>query len=222
MPTPEEQVLLDQQAAKAAADAAAAKAAEEEEEKDPVKQYEAFLETLDPAVRKELEGHTASLKNALVSERGISKTGKDALKKLQVFEKAEDDRKKAALSEVEKAALAKKQAEDEAKNLKTQLQDERIKNAVLTEAAKQAFADPLDAYTLVDRESLEIDDDGKVDGKSVEAAVKALAKAKPYLLGEAEETRSVDIGAGSRGRGNPSANQDEITKRKAKSYHGGL
>jgi len=53
---------------------------------------------------------------------------------------------------------------------------------VLTEASKQGFADPSDAWRFVDLETLVVDDNDSVAG--VDDALRALAESKPYLLGQ--------------------------------------
>jgi hypothetical protein len=213
-PTPEE--LAKAAADKATADEAAKKAAER---KDPLETFNAYLATLDPEVAKEIEGYTTNLKSALVSERGISKTGKEALAQLKVLQDAEDVRKAAALTEVERAALAKKVAEDKALELQEQLKDERLKSAILAAASKANFEDPQDAYTLIDRTALEIDANGKVTG--VDDALKVLAKAKPYLLTQEGGPR-YNLNSGDHGRSPQGAGLEELKKKKRGRYGSGI
>ena len=59
-------------------------------------------------------------------------------------------------------------------------QDRLVRSAVVTAAAKAGFVDPDDAVALVDRGALEISEDGTVAG--VDDAIRAIAKAKPYLV----------------------------------------
>jgi len=197
------------------ADAAAAAALEAE--RDPVKRLEAYLATLTPEVRAEIEKHTAGLKSALVSERVISKAGKTAAQRLKELEDAETVRKQADLTETQKATEAKVAAENKAQELQGELRIERIKNAVLAAAAKASFADPLDAYAMIDQATLEIDDAGKVTG--VDEAIKALAKAKPYLLGEPDQPE-FNLNGGDKGRLPKGANLDEIKNQKRRRYRG--
>lgn len=87
--------------------------------------------------------------------------------------------------EAERAATAK-QFEDQIAALQgqnTALEQERtdlvLRTEIVAEATRQGFNDPDDAYGLLDLSKLAVKD-GKVDG--VEDALKALAKAKSYLL----------------------------------------
>ena len=59
-------------------------------------------------------------------------------------------------------------------------QDRLVRSSVVTAAAKAGFVDPDDAVALVDRGALEISEDGAVAG--VDDAIRAIAKAKPYLV----------------------------------------
>ena len=215
MPKTPEEIAAEAAAAAAAAEAAA----EAAKKKDPLEAFNEYLATLDPAVAKEIESHTTNLKSALVSERSISKSGKDAAKRLQELEDAEKKRKDAELSETELAKKAKDVAEAEATRLKAQLTEERIKNAVLAEATKANFVDPLDAYTNIDRDSLEIDDAGKVKG--VESAVKELTKKKPYLILATENPR-YNLNGSDRGRSSQNAGIEEIKNKKRSRYRGGM
>ena len=58
--------------------------------------------------------------------------------------------------------------------------DRLVRSAVVSAAAKAGFVDPDDAFALVDHDALEISDDGSVKG--VDDAIRAIAKAKPYLV----------------------------------------
>jgi hypothetical protein len=208
MTTPEEQAKID-------ADAAAETARLAAEEKDPVKLYDAFLATLDEDVRKEIEAHTKGLKAALVSERTLSKDGKAALSQLKVLQEAEAKRKTDEMSELDKTKAEKVAAEDKALKAQQELQTERVKSAVLAVAVKMSFIDPQDAYTLIDIATLETSDDGKLTG--VDEALKALVKAKPYLVGE-PNTAHINLNAGERGSPAKGALQEEIIKKKRRGY----
>ena len=59
-------------------------------------------------------------------------------------------------------------------------QDRLVRSSIVTAAAKAGFVDPDDAVALVDRGALEISEDGAVAG--VDDAIRAIAKAKPYLV----------------------------------------
>jgi len=198
----------------AAADAALA-AAEEEIPEDEIPE---FLASASADVKKAYLAHNKGLLSALHKERDFHKTHKDSAKKVAVFEAAEAARKTAEMSDAEKLKVAKETAESKALKLEDELQAERIKNAVLAVAAKMPFADPQDAYTFVDPDELEIDDKGVVVVSSVEEALKALLKAKPYLAGEPEPGR-FNLNAGDKGKLPKGATQEEIIKKKRVRYH---
>jgi len=214
--TPEQiKAAADKAAAEAAATAAAKAAAEK---KDPLEAFNEYLETLDPEIRKTIEEFTANLKNALVSERGLNKGVKDRLARLDVLEAAEKKKQEAEMTEVQKANAAREAAEAEQKRLKDELLDERIKNAVL--AAAKDFADPQDAYAMLDLDLLEIDEKtGKILG--VEEAIKALVKKKPYLLGTEEARPRYNIEGSDKGKGLKTGDIDAVKKKKRESgrYH---
>lgn len=197
MPTPEEQKVIDDQKVvddKAAADKAKADA---EKKPDPLEEFNTYLQTLPEETRKTIEGHTSGLKTALVSERNLNKDSKSALGELQTFKEADAKRKLSEMSIVEVATQKAKDEAARATKAEADLREERVKNAII--AAAKDFADPNDAYTMIDRSALEIDEKtGKVSG--IEDAIKVLVKAKPYLI-KPPKAAEVDINAGSRGHG---------------------
>jgi hypothetical protein len=107
------------------------------------------------------------------------------------------------LRSAQEAEAAAKRAEmTEAERLKAELAEEReartraeadrravtIRSQVISAAAKAGFADPDDAYRMLDANTLEVGDDGTVDG--LDATLKELLKAKPYLAGKSTGTFS--------------------------------
>ena len=173
----------------------------DEGEQDPAAQFETWLATQPEETRKQFADHVTGLKSALVSERNLNKDGKAALRKLKTFEDAETLRQQKELTDAQKNKLAADNAIAEAKQLKADLLTERINNVVLAEAGKLNFADPQDAIVFIKRESLEIDDDGKVDPGSVVTALKVLLKAKPHLAKKVANGNEDDLDAGARGKG---------------------
>lgn len=92
------------------------------------------------------------------------------------------------LSEKERAEKERDDARAEVERLRGELdaargeaQAERIRNAVLAEAARQGAIDPSDVVALLPSDSVTIGDDGQVAG--AQEAVKALLAAKPHLVG---------------------------------------
>lgn len=145
----------------------------------------------------------AELDRARKALAAANKEAADRRKKLEAFERAEQERQQAQLSAEErlKQQLAEVQAQAQAA---TAAANERLlRAAVLAEAAKLAFVDPSDAWRMLDRDGLAVGDDGEVTGAA--EALKALVKAKPYLVKAATApAASID---GDRGRGTATPDQ---------------
>jgi hypothetical protein len=161
--------------------------AAEDEKKLEKKSWETILEGLPEEVRKLYEEHTTGLKSALTSEREKSKGVSDKLKKLAELEAAEAKRAEKDLSEAQKASARLAEIERERDELAEKLATTRIRSAVEVQASALDFKNLKHAYLLADLSDVEIDEDGEVTG--VEAALKALAKAEPYLLKAAGEKK---------------------------------
>jgi hypothetical protein len=147
--------------------------------------FDAFIETQSDEIKTLYSLHTADLKSALEKEREAAKDAKKTAKRLAELEAKEKERADAEKSEMDKLTEAKATAEAERESARKELKAERIKNAIIAEASKLSFADPADAYTLIDLAVIEIDDQGKISGAA--EAIKKLAEAKPYLLGKAKQ-----------------------------------
>jgi chromosome segregation ATPase len=111
----------------------------------------------------------------------------DRRKKLDLLEAAEEERKKAAMSETErltteaKEAQAKvEQAQAEAKTATERANERLMRAAVLEAATKAGFNDPNDAWLYVDRAKITAGDDDTFKG--VVEAVAAVASQKKYLV----------------------------------------
>jgi hypothetical protein len=120
------------------------------------------------------------------------------LERLAAFEKDDEDRKKAQMTEVERlqkerdeAAGKLTAAEQRALELEKARENDRIEFAVLA-AAKDAV-DPEAVLAFLDRGALKVDD-GKVVG--VDEALAALKEKKPYLFAAPEPKKPKEIGGG--------------------------
>jgi hypothetical protein len=120
----------------------------------------------------------------------------DSLKALvadyQEKKKAEEERKRAEMTELERykadleKALNERQTfEQELEKLRESIKQERIKNAFITAATNANIAYIDDAYRLADLSAVTIDDDGNVVG--IEDVIKALVEHKPFLLAQAKK-----------------------------------
>lgn len=126
---------------------------------------------------EQLAAELASLRAALRAANAESMTRR---KKLDELEAAEEERKAAQLSEVEKARKAQADAEAKAMATEERLRTAAIRSAVVLAASKANFYDPEDAFRLADLAEVQVADDGTVTG--VDNALKALTKAKPHLV----------------------------------------
>lgn len=152
---------------------------------------------------------SSGLRKALESERGLSKSAKKELTKLQA---AEEARKKEALSELDRTKLERDEAKTRLTTLEQQLETTRIESSVLFEAAKLRFVDPQDAIKMINRKDITIDaETGEVSG--VAEALKALVKAKPYLVANGEEgddkNKSKGKGIGNNTNKGPKGKEEE-------------
>jgi hypothetical protein len=155
---------------------------------------------------EQLATELASLRAALKAANAESMTRR---KKLDELEAAEEERKAAQLSEVEKAKKAQADAEAKARATEERLRTSAIRSAVAMEAARLGFYDPEDAFRLADLAEVQVAEDGKVTG--VEAALKALAKAKAHLVKTASGGGDINSTAAGR-QTRPSA--DELVRQK--------
>jgi|GEM_PF-4870130 len=137
--------------------------------------------------------------DALIAKRLARAAAKSKTKNDAAAQKAKSEAEQARLAdekewqklaEKRETELGKKEAE--LATLASTLQDERIKNAVAITASGLHFRDPQDAFQMIDLSTIEIDDDGQVQG--VKEALTVLAKAKPYLL-EPEDDTGADLGS---------------------------
>jgi len=132
----------------------------------------------------DLKAHVKTLNNESASRR----------RKLDEYEKAEEERKQAQMTELEKerdkAAKAARER-DEALQLAN---DRLIRGAVYAEAAKHGVVHPEDAYALIELKGVSVNDDATVEG--VAEAVKALVEAGRLPLSGRPGAPSLDGGAG--------------------------
>lgn len=155
---------------------------------------------------EQLAAELASLRAALKAANAESMTRR---KKLDELEAAEEERKAAQLSEVEKAKKAQADAEARARATEERLRTAAIRNAVVLAASKANFYDPEDAFRLADLATVQVADDGAVTG--VDDAIKALAKAKAHLVKVASGGGEINSTAAGR-QTRPSA--DELVRQK--------
>jgi hypothetical protein len=132
---------------------------------------------------EELRAEVARMAKAL---KEANKEDATRRKKLADFEKAEQERAQATMSEMDKlkAQLAERDkavADAKAAQERAQVEAEhtKIKATIMAQAAQLGFNDAEDAYALIDLAAVTVDED-KING--VQEALAALAKRKPYML----------------------------------------
>lgn len=125
-------------------------------------------------------------------------------------QKLERDFKKlqeANQTEAEKAVAAAR-AEGRIEGLTAS--NKRILRAEVKAAAGGVLQDPTDAVRMLDLDEFEVDDDGEVDAKAIEAAVTRLAKDKPYLAVGAKPAALP--GGGATPSTGPTQNMDDVIR----------
>lgn len=133
------------------------------------------------------------------------------LKRLKELEEAEEERKKAAMSEQERLQAEKEEAEKAAQEAKEKADktleaaNNRIIDTEIRAVARDLKANDVDVVlALLDKENIEIDEEGNVKG--VEEAVKELKESKEWMF---KQSIGADASAGSNPTKNPTA--DEVT-----------
>lgn len=134
------------------------------------------------------------LKSALRKERQERRRLEKELKAFQKFKEEQESKDK---SDTEKAKDEATKAKEKAERLAARLRVNAVDNEIIKAGTKLKFRDLDDALKLINRDDIEVEQDEddpsdvQVDAKSVEDALKALAKAKPHLLvAEGEGTKS--------------------------------
>jgi len=124
-------------------------------------------------LQAELERVRAALKSA-------NSEAADRRKKLEAFEEAEEARKQAAMTELERVQAKLKEAQDRVEAVERDAQQARISSAVTLAATQANFHNPADAMAFLDPAKFTFDDKGKVEG--VAEALAKLVKERPHLV----------------------------------------
>jgi hypothetical protein len=135
-------------------------------------------EEFDRALAARLEGERKKYNDKLADYEEL-KAKAQRLKELDDTQKSETEKLREQLAEAEQKSQAAEQAREAAAR---QARETAIRAAVVAEAAKQGFADPLDAYRLLDMGALSLASDETVAGLA--DMVQSLATSKPYLKGK--------------------------------------
>jgi hypothetical protein len=152
---------------------------EEEGEEEGEEEEEEGEEGEKPPTQEDID----RINKALRAERKLRREAEKALKASQRAKEDETSTKETEQAQQREAAAAQK-----SERLAARFLDTALEGSIVKAATKLKFRDVDDAVTQINREDIDWeqdeDDPSKVtiDGDSVTAAVKALAKKKPYLL----------------------------------------
>jgi hypothetical protein len=172
---------------------------------------ETEVEKKDPPAKSqaELEAELARTAKAL---KEANKEAETRRLRLEELEKAETERKKAAMSETERLAAEKKEAEDKlsaaerrAAEAETKRQEAILRGAVIARAAGR-FADPEAVMRLADLSEVKVNEAGEVEG--IDKALEALATKSPWALLPKDKQRP-GLGATNGGQATGGRTDDE-------------
>jgi len=159
--------------------------------------FEQWLEKQPDGVKARWTEETKGLTSALKSEREKARELEKGAKKLAELEKAEAERAKAQLTETERLTAERDEALKAVETAKSEAKTARIRSAIEAKAAMLGYADPTDAYLMIDSGSVELDARGNAQG--VEELLNDLAKAKPYLVTKPDRTVRQTLNPGGAG-----------------------
>lgn len=128
-----------------------------------------------------------------------------------------DEKKKAEMSDLEKAQTTAQQEKERGDKLQSEIDTLRLHMAVTSVANSMNFHDPEDALSLIDSSSIQRNDEGLPNKQSVEAAVKRLAESKPHLV-KGKNAGSGSGDGGARGQGGGNMTEEEKRKQLQQEY----
>jgi uncharacterized membrane protein YqiK len=165
------------------------------------------LEEAVKAALTELGGAQARIKE-------VNTESAERRKKLEALEKAEEERKKAETTELERIKAEAEEAKKRAEDVAAQAKKDKVNHLVEMTAIELGFADPADALKMADLSNVIDGEGGKAEAKK---ALEALLKVKPYL--KKEEGKAPDLD-GKRRNNVTGSIEDEILAQKRAQYGG--
>lgn len=90
--------------------------------------------------------------------------------------------------------------------------NDRIKRAEIRAAAAGKLNDPKDALSFLDLSTIEVNDDGEVDGDAVSAAINDLIKSKPYLAAQGKRFEGEADGGARKETGPTQLTKDDLSR----------
>lgn len=140
---------------------------------EPVTPEEGTQEVPEPESKTFDDAYVRKLR---ASEAESRVKARELAERLQRIEDAEK-------TELEKASSRVEAAEQAAAEAKSRANEAVLRAAVVQEATKQKAVDPDAVLAMIDREAVEVAEDGSVSG--TEQVVARLLEAKPYLVASA-------------------------------------
>lgn len=122
---------------------------------------------------------------SLDEARKLRREAQSLRKRLAELDRAAEERKAAEMSEVERATQRAATLEQELAAIKKQITERTVRYEVMLRASEMNVVDPEAAVRLLDLDGLDAGEDGLPDGNAIDRALKALLKAKPYLVKQA-------------------------------------
>lgn len=151
---------------------------------------------------------------SLDEARKLRRESQNLRKRLAELEKIDGERKAAELSEVERATKQAATLQQELAALRAERRAQMVRYEVMLRASALNVVDPDAAVKLLDLDGLTADEDGAVDGETVDKALKALLKGKPYLVKQ-ETAPAPDVNArtGKQNGADAAAREEELRRR---------
>lgn len=112
----------------------------------------------------------------------------------------DEDNLKAQMSVEERLKVEKGEAETKATEAIVKANQRLVRSEILNKAANLGVIDTDVVYKLLDKDEIDVDDDGNVTG--VEEAIKALITAKPYLIKKTSSDENKKSGDDQQGSNN--------------------
>lgn len=141
----------------------------------------------------------AGLQRELTAARREAASYRTKLKGYEDAQKTQSERDAERIASLERAQS----------DWERERQDWQTREMVTVGALRLGFADPADAYSLVDRAALEFDETGKP--RNVDRLLTDLIAAKPYLAGASRPSGSFD--GGPRGTPATGTNMNDMLRR---------
>jgi len=155
--------------------------------------------------------------------RAVAREVADKRKQIEQELRAEQESKRLEEDKQWQDLAEKRKAESADLKLQLEAREAAERNRILRyeirDAARDlAFADPDDAYHLIDRDSIEFDNDG--EPTNVAKLVKALAERKPHLVKVDDAVRR-GTPSGTRGNGSTSLTREQLIEQEIQAQRSG-